>query len=233
MSSTTDITSKVRALLNKSENTDNEHERDAFLAKAQEMMERHAISMAQIEASRPSEVREPVEARVEWAARSVGKSAKGSLAVSIAKSNRCQVVAGYDQTLVFQGMPEDVDFCVMLYTSLCLQAEQAYDPRKKPEWTHGRTYRASFFEGYASRVRARIDEQARARRSEARSSGADLVLVGIEQKVAEKFGRARYGSRRVCDTCGAGRSDGAAAGARADLSAGRTRRIANRKELTA
>lgn len=240
MTKTSDILRKVQGLLAKAEGTEHEGERDVFLAKAQEMMEKHAISMAQIEASKPEVAREPVSIFVEWPKRSVGKGAKGSLAVAIAQSNRCQVKGSagivdnrYVDGLVFQGMPEDAEFCAMLYTSLCLQAEQAYDPSKKPEWTHGRTYKASFYEGYCDRVRSRIKEQASERKAESVSSGTDLIIVGIEKRVAEKFGKARYGSRRVNDQCATGRNDGRVAGNSADLSGGRTKRMANRKQVTA
>ena len=242
---TSDILRKVQGLLAKAEGTDYEAERDAFLAKAQEMMERYAIDAAQLEAAKPGTEREPVSLFVAWPARTVGKSAKGSLAVTIAQSNRCQVKSEYRWVdgkrtlgLLFQGMPEDAEFCMMLYTSLGLQAEQAYDPRKKPEWTNGRTYRANFYEGYCSRVSDLIREQARERAAQRRAEDAEagtstaLVIVGIEERVAAKFGKARYGSRRVNTAyCATGRADGSYAGSRADLSGGRTKQFANRKQI--
>ncbi len=242
---TSDILRKVQGLLAKAEGTEFEQERDAFLAKAQEMMERHAISMAEIEAAKPGTEREPISLDVEWPERSIGKGAKGSLAIAIANANRCQVKTGWVRSegkrtlaLKFQGMPEDAEFCVMLYTSLCLQAEQAYDPSNKPEWTHGRTYKANFYEGYCDRVRDRINEQAReraaARKREDAETGTstDLIVVGIEQRVAEKFGKARYGTRRASTNyCATGRNDGNRAGSRADLSGGRTKQFANRKQI--
>jgi hypothetical protein len=240
MTQTSDILRKVQGILAKAEATEHEAERETFLAKAQEMMEKHAITQAQLEKSKPETKREPVEVFVEWPARMVGKGAKGSMAVTIAKANRCQVKGAngwqYGQSgsgMVFQGMPDDVDFCVMLYTSLCLQAEQQYDPKQKPEWTHGKTYKASFYEGYSRRVCERLKEQAAKRKDEARSSGTDMVLVGIEKRVAEKFGRARYGSRRASDSCAAGRNDGQRAGSRADMSGGTTSRIGSRGQIGA
>ncbi len=238
-SASSDILRKTRALLNKAEGTDNEHERDAFLAKAQEMMERYAITTAQMELEKGSEQREPIEQFVAWPARTVGKQAKGSLAISIASSNRCIIKARRDIDengkwilgLVFQGMPEDVEFCVMLYTSLCLQAEQAYNPKNRPEWTNPRTYKASFYEGFCARVRDRVAEQARERK-QTHASGTDMVLVGVQKRIEEKFGKSRYGSRRVSDSCATGRNDGRQAGDRADMSGGQTKQMANRKQVT-
>lgn len=236
---TSDIMRKVQGLLAKAEGTEFEAERDAFLAKAQEMMQRHAITQAQVEKAKPGTDRKPVEVFVSWPARTVGKAAKGSLAIRIASANRCQVGTGYGERgelgLKFQGMPDDAEFCLMLYTSLCLQAEQAYDPKLKPEWTHGRTYKASFFEGYCRRVGERIDEQARERAAELAkdTSGTALVLVGVQKRIEEEFGKARYGTRRASDSCAAGRNDGRRAGDRADMSGGQTGRVNARRQIGA
>jgi hypothetical protein len=241
------ILTKVRALIDKAESTEHEAERDAFLAKAQQMMEEHAITQAEIEMAKPSQVREPISVRVEYGT-GVGKGALGSLAVTLARANRCQVVSysnyrgsRYMQLgVTFQGMPEDVEFCEMLFTSLRLQAEQALQLSlklgKKPEWTHGRTYRNSFMEGYFDRVRNRIKEQANQRESERMSSEGGhtaLVLANVQGRIEEKFGKVSYGTRRTHIGCDAGHSDGGYHGARADISGGRTKQISSRKALKA
>jgi hypothetical protein len=231
-----DILRKVQGLLTKSEHTDNEHERDAFLAKAQELMEKHAISMAQLEAVKPELQRKPIAEHVPAPKQQVGGPAKASLMIALAKANRCQVTYSWNngRMLEVQGMPDDVAFVSMLYTSLCLQMEQSYDPSKRPDWTHGRTYKTNFIEGYCSRVADRIREQHREREIVAKAEGTDLVLVGAQKRVEEHFGRARYGSRRVQTRyCAAGRHDGQREGSRADLSGGRTRQLGNRRMLEA
>lgn len=215
------ILQKVQKILAKAENTDNENEREVFMAKAQAMMEEHAITMAQVESIKGSEKREPISITVH-VPRGVGRPAKGSLAVRIAKSNRCQVRGGYGDSYIFEGMPEDARFAEMLFTSLCLQAEQSYDPKKKPKWTNGRTFRASFMESFFSTVGNRIVSQARERDRERTHSQA-LVLADVEKRITEKFGKVRYGSRRASSYDSTAAHYGRKAGENANLS-GKTHR---------
>lgn len=260
---TENILHKVRKLIDKASGTDSEPERDALLEKAGQWMERHAITQAQLESISQTEAREPVAIRVAFPiTNKIGQSAMGSLACVIAQTSRCQVrgahiyvnketgdqlpetaqpdfwsnykrVTGY----TFQGMPEDAQFCELLWTSLALQCEQGLNEAirlgKKPEWTHGRTYRANFFEGFRARVSSRLREQAQ-RRDDEREAGCALVLAAPMARIEEKFGRVRYGSRSVnTQYCGAAKQDGGRAGASADLSGGSRRGLGNRAGLNA
>jgi len=238
------ILDKVRKILDKAEGTDNEAERQAFLTKAQQMMEDHAISQAQVEAARGSEKREPIAVFVEVNTRKVGGPAKGMMAVYIAKANRCQVVGTSKRNdqgewipgFQFQGMPDDAEFCEMLFTSLTMQAEQSYDPRKKPEWTHGRTYRASFMEGFYKVAGNRVETEAAKReqsRWESDGGSTALVLADVSKRIEDKFGKAKYSTRRQSSYDRAGDMDGRREGSRADLSGGRTKRFASKKQIGA
>lgn len=236
------IIKRVRKLMDKAESTDHEAERESLIEKANALMEEYTISITQVEMAGDAEVREPVAVFVP-VGRSVGKPAKGTLAVQIAKANRAQVVGArrWDDDswkstdgFEFHAMPEDAEWCAMLFTSLEVQAETAYDPKLKPSWVHGRTYRASFMEGFYARVGDRIAVAARKRaaeRDEESSTGTDLVLMDIEKRIQQKFGKAKYGKRRT-NYDSTGYADGGKAGNSADLSAGRTRQMGRNKELT-
>jgi hypothetical protein len=132
MGNNTQMMDKVRALLAKAEGTDNEHEAEVFLAKAQQLMTEHAISEAMINSSRPRDSRlKPVQR--EWEVPGPYPQAKANLLMEIAKAQGCQVCwnkpkkASYYRDsrptaiVYIVGFEDDLDATDQLYTHLLIQ----------------------------------------------------------------------------------------------------------------
>src|SRR4051794_15487773 len=165
---------------------------------------------------------------------------KSVLLDRVAKSFRVCVAIGPDHgagrrcTLV--GFEADVMVAEVLFTSLLLQASTAMiaasagHPRVK-------AFRRSFLMGYADMIGHRLTEVRRSTEGVAGAGapGTALVLVDraaqVEAALAEESPRLR--SLRTTVSSGGGLTGGQAAGARADLSAGRRRVGGGRGELSA
>jgi hypothetical protein len=108
---------KVSKLMAKAQATTFDHEAQSFLAKAQELLATHGLSMAEIEAMTEEQQRAMVTSSEPYV---MGKHVidwKGRLAQVIAHNFRCLIFYGYkwdrsagrnDRTIVMMGMGEDV-----------------------------------------------------------------------------------------------------------------------------
>lgn len=149
---------RVRALLAKAESTTYPEEAEAFTAKAQELMARHSIDYALLEAR--------AESHDEPAGRRVGvdnpyEAPKALLLDAVSGANRCRSV--WMQRLGFAtvlGYPPDLDAVELLYTSLLVQATAAMtyagSRRDASGRSRTRSFRTSFLTAYASRIRQRL-----------------------------------------------------------------------------
>jgi hypothetical protein len=250
------LLSKVRKLIAKAESTDVAAERDAFLTKAQEWMVRHAIDESLVKADAPNPM---TERKVVVGSKGAGVWAKRLLVNSVASYaglRSWSVTHSYYS--VIAGYREDVEYAEMLITSLLLQLEQEYTlafKNDKPEWTDARTFRANFMEAFTDRVGSRLSvmkREAQAQAADAAREAADaagtllsdqeasqsvsLVLRNRKAKVSEWVD----GNHKFVNTqrsraayCGSATQAGNRAGSRADLSGGRTGKLANRKMVTA
>lgn len=120
------MTERVRALLAKAESTTFPDEAEAFTAKAQELIARHAIDLALLGTDRTGRSPEgdAVGRRV-LIDDPYGK-AKSMLLTAIAKANGCKTVWSNELgvSTVF-GAPNDLDAVELLFTSLLTQATAA------------------------------------------------------------------------------------------------------------
>lgn len=239
----------VRKLLAKAEKAATEAEAEAYTAKAAELMARHGIDEALLEATgeKLDEITQLTVAMSNPYSRE-----KATLLVSIADALRGRAVLNYRGSMrniyavAVLGFASDLERIEILYTSLLLQATTQV-VRKRPEqdpalaWElrcYGRTesvasYRRTWLVGFAAAVRHRLHEaeaaaaQAAAgtsvRRADGSSTTGALVLVDraarIEQAYQETFGHVK--ASRPRQLRGSGAADGYAAGQRADLSTGR------------
>ncbi|HEX8803819.1 MAG TPA: DUF2786 domain-containing protein, partial [Acidimicrobiales bacterium] len=159
------ILQRVRGLLAKAESTTFPDEAEALTAKAQELMARHAIDAAVLQAERGT-AGAGVGAR-RLAVDDPYAASKAMLVEAIAAANRCRSVwsKGLGYATVF-GDEGDLDAVELLYTSLLVQAARALFAQ--PDGPGGsragraagrtRSFRQSFLIAFATRVGSRLQE---------------------------------------------------------------------------
>jgi hypothetical protein len=223
---------KVRSLLAKAESTTFPDEAEALSAKAQQLMDRHAIDRAMVAAaggggSRPEGRTLLVE--------SPYARPKFQLLTELARSNRCRAVLDTDSNLAtVVGFPDDQATVELLYTSLLVQATRAMLQTGTSPRTRSRAYRQAFLVAYAARIGQRLRAASAATVSEAvRTHGDDLLPVlksrevAVEDQLAEAFPHLRR--MRVTASDPAGYAAGHDAADRARLGGqevrGRVRRL--------
>lgn len=188
---------RVRALLAKAESTEFPQEAEALTARAQEMMARHSIDLALVEA-------DPEEPDTAGARRlpvdSPYDEHRAVLLDQVAGANHCRAVWHRELGLsTVMGFPGDVEAVDLLYTSLLVQAETAMRVSGSARDRSGRgarkDYRSSFMAAFAVRVGERLTESARAtEEAVGAETGTDLVPVlaarerAVEAAVNEAFG---------------------------------------------
>lgn len=158
------VLQRVTALLAKAESTTFAEEAEALTTKAQQLMARHAIDMALVEATRRQRDGEAAQVA---SARRVGvddpyASPKAMLLQEIAEANRCRSVWSKDFgfSTVF-GDEVDLDTTELLYTSLLVQSARAMlgtSPAGKADAAKTRAFRQSFLVSFATRVGERLRE---------------------------------------------------------------------------
>lgn len=174
---------KIAKLLRQAEGTRNEHEREAFLAKAQGLATRHSIALALARAhtARQERLDEPVSESYR-----IGEPGKRGLAryvrllLNIAHTNDLRCTISHDSTAVtLYGFAADIEVTKALYESLLVQmvadcerylARGERDVTEK--WNAARrrweakpvatiTARLAFYEAYAARIGHRLQEARR------------------------------------------------------------------------
>lgn len=150
---------RVRALLAKAESTTFPKEAEAFTAKAQELMARHAINQAMLDVGRTAGPADVVGWRIgiddPYAA------AKSLLLDRIAVANRCRAV--WSKRLWFStvfGTRSDLEMVEILFTSLLVQGTDAMLRAGRAVDRSGRSrtrsFRQSFLVAYATRIGERL-----------------------------------------------------------------------------
>lgn len=219
---------RITALLDKAESTPYPEEADAFLAKAQELMARHAIDEAMLDAARGTH--EEI-AQVEMVITAPYASAKSALLNAVASSNRCRLVTasrpGGRMLCVLFGFDTDIRHTQSLYLSLSHQAVRFMLSAPLPRGDTPRRFRHSFLLAYAFRIGERLEEAAAAASAEAEAdqlaapSGRSvaLVMASREEKVEQAMHDAfpRLGTKRISSSSGGGHAMGRAAADRSSL----------------
>lgn len=219
---------RVRALLAKAESTSFEEEAEAFTAKAQELIARHAIDEALLHTA--DDVGQPCARRM--LIDDPYADAKSSLYAAVGRANRCQVVstAGFAWVTVF-GYDHDLDAVELLATSLLAQATAAMVRHGSQRDAHGRSrtrsFRRAFLLGFAQRIGERLrrasDEEVASKAATARALLPVLAARDerIELAVRDAFPQLQRRRSSASNATGwwAGRS--AAEQARLDVTAPR------------
>jgi len=224
---------KVRALLAKAESTEFPEEAEVLSARAQELMARHSIDHALLDAesgtgsaptSAPTGRRIPVENPYD--------GPKAALLTVVADASRCRAVwhreLGFSTVL---GFPADLTAVEMLFTSLLVQATTAMvhaGPRRDAAGrSRTRSFRHAFLNAYAARIGERLSD-ATARAAADTVAGRDLLPVlaardqAVDDAVATMFpelvrGRARSVSNHEGWAAGRAAADMAGLSARPEV----------------
>ncbi|MGY6499304.1 MAG: DUF2786 domain-containing protein [Acidimicrobiales bacterium] len=226
MSDTDPVLRRVRALLDQAESTPFPSEAETFAAKAAELMARHRIDLAMVDATRGRPRGGIVEHDVELGRGQYVRARLLLLGV---------VADAYDCRLLSSSRPDgrvghvighvaDVEHVALLYTSLLVQATRAAAAESVPRGHSGVSFRRAFLVGFAHRVGERLAEHmadaVRDGDGKHPSGSAALVLADrraqADDWVAQRYGRVgRLGPATPVHAAAAGR--GVRAGDRADI----------------
>jgi hypothetical protein len=193
---------KVRGLLAMAEGTDNAEEAAAFYAKAQRLMLSYGIDEAMLDRGREEKV-EPTTTTLHF----TGTYARAwiSAAFSVVRAAGCRAVyvqgrGSNAYRLEVVGMPDDVAFVEAIVASITLQSASAFKAYKRDHifWSTLEPaakvrQQKSFLIGYGQGVGEKV-KAARSATSQEKvteyGSGAELVLVSREKRVAQAFHQA-------------------------------------------
>ena len=222
------VLEKVRALLAKAESTSFDAEAEAFTAKAQELMTRHRIDRAVLEAS--SGAGSDTASGRRLLVDDPYADAKAMLLQAICEANDGRAVwsKGLGFSTVF-AFPDELDIIEDLFTSLLVQATRALRREGTKQDGAGRSrtkrFRRSFLVAFATRIGQRLAEASDAVVAEAElATGRSLVPVlagradAAHDAAAEAFPETRRFTANASD--GEGWFAGTMFGDRADLGVG-------------
>ena len=218
---------RITALLDKAESTEFEAEAEAFLAKAQELMARHAIDEAMLASAR-------TEADVIAQDNSVIEppyaSAKSTLLNAVARSNNCRLVTstrpGGRQYCTLVGYESDLANVRLLYAALSFQAMRFMLAAEVPRGDTPRRFRHAFLLAFGARIgerlrAAELQAQADAAQEQPAPGGPSVSVVvasrtdAVQQALHEAFPRLR--TRTTSISSAAGYQSGRAAADRSSL----------------
>jgi len=174
-----DYADKVAALLRKADSTDSEHERDALISKAQQLMSKYGIDQALIDAANGKVRSDEIELRKIVTA-GLFHEVKVDLVFGIARANRCKTVYrssgqwGDTRTVGEKtykdwhevdivGYRSDLDAVDFLYANLSLQCSSAlaawHKANKQEWWSKHQDHkeRRTFIRAFAQEVTHRLN----------------------------------------------------------------------------
>lgn len=228
--STTPMEQKIKALLNKAESTHSAEEAQAFTAKAEELMLKHAIDQARLvdPEVRDEEIIRDVFPYLHTGSRwkSLGVMGAGTINAAIGLTGLA--INNKSKTITLYGRKADCDHVRLVIQSAWRQAEahlarwRKLDAEYKfflatKDWPN--YYRAldsfvyGFCEGAAAKISAAKEEYL------AKDVGAELVLVSAMDQVDEAMSDLRKTRMRDLKVTEKARSEGYLAGRGANLSA--------------
>jgi hypothetical protein len=200
------VLDKIGKLLAQAEGTDNEHEADAFVTRAQELATTYAVDLELARARQAARRLKAADDAFEQRTLVIGERGKRGnrqlvvLYLVVAQANDVMVNVAGDSTFVLGfGYPADLDVVEQLWASLATQMASAAARRlrageHRTAGVAAVSWRLSFYEGWMHAVQARL-EQARQRAlqqhdaAEPSTSGA-LVLREKAERVRAFHDRA-------------------------------------------
>lgn len=240
-----DLKNKIAGLLAKAESTTNEHERDAFNKKAEELMLRYGIEQAELESVgkvRPEEITQETIVFTTPFHAIVGSFVNG-ITTSLGSLSVLQSRGAKQRQIVIWiiGHKTDVEHAVILVNSLWSQANLAVSAWAKGPAKQDLMYQISdsqgrwrarreFVRAFGHTVYQRIAAERQVQEQSA-STGASLVLVSKQERVDDwmhKHHNVREARHSSLMGGQSGYSAGVQAGQQADIG---TRGIGGRKTL--
>lgn len=184
------VLARVRGLLAKAEATEFSEEAETLSAKAQELMSRHALERAVVEADQ-SAAPQPATARRLWLD-SPYLGAKALLVDAIAAANRCRSVLSEQLGFVTViGDEVDLEIVELLTTSLLVQATKTMVAAGRQTSRHGqsrtRSYRQSFLVAYATRIGERLTAASDAGSSDVADPQRLLPVLAARERVVDEL----------------------------------------------
>jgi len=217
------ILERVRGLLAKAEATNFPEEADALTAKAQELLARHSLDRAALDATAAAGACTVVSSRRIWLDDPY-VPAKASLLHQVSSANRCRAVLMDSLGMVVvAGHADDLDTVETLFTSLLLQATTqltaAGAARQAGSRSRSRSFRQSFLVAFATRIGQRL--RAAARACEEAAAGehgmALLPVLASRRNAADEAVEAAFGKLESNRLSASDRLGWAAGTAAADL----------------
>lgn len=162
MENTDGLLAKVRALLAKAEGTDNDHEAEAYNAKARDLIARYGIEAAMLAATSPDT--DKISDLVIRIGRPYARD-KADLLWAVSGPLRCHGLrrhrydpntGQYEMQMHLFGYQSDLERCQILYTSLLLQAQRFLAAEPVPPFDHPAAFRRTWYQGFSAGVRARV-----------------------------------------------------------------------------
>lgn len=215
------ILNRVRALLTQAEDKAvTPQEAEAFSRKAEELIAKYSVDIALLEAK--TDKGKPGQRKIKVA--NPYAKPKVVLLNGITLAHSCKAIWHSSQGYVtVVGYESDLEVVEMLYASLLLQATNASLKAETPVWENTRSFRTSFWYGFASRASHRLEEmKAKAEREAVENSTAGTALVlrdrqaDVDQAFREAFPSTRKASGGRVGS-GSGFGAGRSAANRADL----------------
>ncbi len=240
------IAKRINKLIAKAQGTDNQHEAEAFMEKAVQLMAENAIDRAFLEAAGkiPREEIQPFPIPMQT---TPGAEILGVLLQNMAQIFGCFAFQDFhgddmEKVTTIVGCPTEVLQVVTLWHSMCIQFEGFYaQSRERGEHImsdgkkqQARTYRKAFAEGYRREVVARM----RARYNDTVQESADakkteLVLrnkaLDVADYIDENYNNLTIRKIKVQSN---GVRQGRAAGEKANISNGSNQVSSNQKAIT-
>lgn len=229
----TTIINRVKALIAKAESSAFPAEADAFMAKAQSLMNDHAIDQARLHGADPTSVgHETIAMKGSYT------KERSMIYGAVARANRCQVLtlSNYGSSkvtdLTMIGRAEDRELVRLLATSLELQAMRRMKQLDTDTtWEAPVVQRRSFLRGFAMEVADRLRRSGNTQVAVGEAAQQALVLAAgaVDDYVADHFDVSQRRRSSSSRHDGLAYSQGRRAGATADV--GATRIGSNRRAL--
>lgn len=181
MNSREALLNTVNALMAKAASTEFGPEAEAFLAKAEQLIERHAIEQAELRVAgdKSADTDSLTASRVSIIPKLLTSEALRNLLTTLARGNRCKTVWIYPSaTVAVYGFETDVEATKMIYHTLatmmpkdCERAVRLQKPGRQAQ-----VFRKNFYNGFVAGVYASI-YAAQVERECTTTTGHELVLL--------------------------------------------------------